>query len=169
VTTKDFLKHTCKTVGQPKPAKHFSLFGRKAMTFYLGKLKYEIMCVQTLQFKEIKRETGTRGRFYLLYPFNSLRQCFLAQSIPPLVRMTRYLCCKDNIHVSSLYRIIRNESRTKVTQGFEVKKLETVEEVNEEISRFELLFVCSQDFEKWILDENSINDQKGGTKSDSSS
>jgi hypothetical protein len=69
--------------------------------------------------------------------------------------MTRYLCCKDNIHVSSLYRILRNESRTKVTQGFEVKKLETVEEVNEEISRFELLFVCSQDFEKWMLDENS--------------
>jgi hypothetical protein len=126
------------------------------MTFFLGKLPYEIMCVPTLPFKEIKRESGTRGSYYLLYPFNSLRQRFLAQSIPPLVRMTRNLCRKDNIRVSSLYRILTKESRKDSTQGFKVKKLETVEEVNEEISRFELLFVCSQDFEKWVLDESSV-------------
>jgi hypothetical protein len=131
------------------------------MTFYLGKIKYEILCVPTLQFKEIKRENGTRGSFYLLYAYNSLRQCFLAQSIPPLVRMARYICCLDKIHVSSLYRIIRQECRKNITQGFKVKKMESVQEVNEEISRFELLYVCSQDFDRWILDENSVerNDQ----------
>lgn len=129
------------------------------MSFLVGRLKYEIMCVPTLKFKEIKRENGTRGSFYLVWAFNSFRQCFLAQSVPPLLTMVRQVCDRGNLYCSSFYRILRKEAKGCITQGFKIKKMDSLEELNLEISRFELLFVCSQDFHRWVLEESSVKNK----------
>jgi hypothetical protein len=53
---------------------------------------------------------------------------------------------------------MRKEAKKLSTQGFEIKKCEGIEELNKELARFELIFVCSQDFEKWVLEEDALSD-----------
>jgi hypothetical protein len=61
-----------------------------------------------------------------------------------------------NLYHSSFYRILRGETRSHKTRGFEIKKLHSVDELNELLARFELLFCCSQDLFLWHVDEMSL-------------
>jgi hypothetical protein len=127
---------------------------RRKMSFQLGNRSYSIMCVPGLRFEEIEKETGTRGSLYVAWDSKSYKQCFLAQSVPPLLLMLGQIC-KKKFHSSSFYRIMRKETKKLSTGGFEIKKCCDILELNQELARFELIFVCSQDFEKWIVEEGS--------------
>jgi hypothetical protein len=94
----------------------------------------------------------------------SFREAFVAQTVPPLIKLVSKL---TNIkHASSsFYRILRNESRKPYSKGFRIKKLLSVEELNEFLEEFELLIVCSMDLDKWEVDPDSVQEDKDGSPS----
>jgi hypothetical protein len=123
--------------------------------FQVGIRAYSIVFCQCLQFRAIGKEYGTRGHLYIAWAHNSLRQCFVAQSVPALIEMIREVC-GIKLYCSAFYRVVRGLTRHPKTRGFQILKARTVAELNEQLARFELLFCCSQDFEKWVVDETSL-------------
>jgi hypothetical protein len=124
-------------------------------TLQLGDRLYHILCVPSLRFKEIKKEWGTQGKLYVIWANNCFRQCFVGQSVPPLVAMVRKVCALS-LHSSSLYRILRGLAKKPSTHNFKIVNVTSVEELNEQVARFELLFCCSQDMHRWVVDEASL-------------
>jgi hypothetical protein len=125
-------------------------------------MTYEAICVPRVRFEAIHKETGTRGFLYVVWC--SFREAFVAQTIPPLIKLVSKL---TNIkHASSsFYRILRNESRKPYSKGFRIKKLLSVQELNQFLDQFELLFVCSMDLDKWEVDPDSVQEDKDGSPS----
>lgn len=121
------------------------------MEFDVGRCRYQILMTPRVKFKEILKEPGTRGNFYALTP--GFRQCFLAQSMPPLIAMIRQIS-GIKLHTSTFYRIVRGEARHAPRSGFKFKHFprSSVEEINAFLQDFELLIVCSQNLDLWILD-----------------
>lgn len=124
-------------------------------SFQIGRCTYTILCVPSLRFKEVEKEHGTRGNLYIVWAHNCFRQCFVAQSVPPIVKMI-WEVCKLRLFCSSFYRVLRGQTKKPITRNFEILKVETVEELNEHLSRFEMLFCCSQDLNLWVVDETSL-------------
>jgi hypothetical protein len=79
--------------------------------------------------------------------------------MPPLAKMITTLT-NQKMYASSLYRILRGCTRKSHTKGFWIKELPSVEELNNFVQRFELLFVCSMDLDSWIVDEDSVAQEK---------
>ena len=112
-----------------------------------------------VRFQAIHKETGTRGHLYVVWC--SFREAFVAQTIPPLVKLVTKLTGLT-VYSSSYYRILRKESRKPCSKGFYIKQLPSVEELNQFLEGFELLIVCSMDLHKWELDPDSVQEDKDG-------
>jgi hypothetical protein len=122
-------------------------------SFEVGRCSYRILCVSSLCFREIYKEEGTRGLLYAAWACHNA--AFVAQSVPPLTKMIFQVSGK-RVYSSSFYRILRKVSQKGHTKGFHIEKLASVQELNEVLSKFDMLFVCSMDFEKWVVDETSV-------------
>ena len=122
-------------------------------------MSYEAICVPRVRFQAIRKEKGTRGHLYVVWC--SFREAFIAQTIPPLIKLLAKLTGLT-VHSSSYYRILRKESRKPCSKGFYIKQLLSVEELNQFLDQFELLIVCSMDLHKWELDPDSVQEDKDG-------
>jgi hypothetical protein len=60
------------------------------------------------------------------------------------------------LYFSSFYRVLKNLTKKHMTRNFEIRRVETVEQLNEQLSRFEIMFCCSQDLDQWVVDETSF-------------
>jgi hypothetical protein len=125
-------------------------------------MPYETICVPRLRFQEIHKEWGTRGNLYVVWC--SFREAFVAQTLPPLISVVSKLT-NLKIHVSSFYRILRLEARKQISKGIRVKQLSSLQELNEFLEGFELLIVCTQDLHKWVVDPDSVQEEKDGNQS----
>ena len=94
--------------------------------------------------------------------WRSFREAFIAQTLPPLLRMVAKLT-NMKLTVSSFYRVLRDMTKKPSSKGFHIKKLFSVDELNQFLEQFELFIVCSMDFYKWELD--SFQENKDGSPS----
>jgi hypothetical protein len=123
-------------------------------------MSYETICVDRVCFRSIRKETGTRGHLYVVWC--SFREAFVAQTVPPLVKVVARLT-NLKFSPSAFYRILRGEARKPCSKGFHIKKCSSVDELNQFLEGFELLIVCSMDLDKWELDPDSVQEGKDGS------
>jgi hypothetical protein len=125
-------------------------------------MSYEAICVSRVRFLAIQRENGTRGQLYVVW--RSYREAFIAQTLPPLIKLVTKLT-NVKLATSSFYRILRAQTRKPYSKGFCIKNLPSFEELNQFLEQFERLIVYSMDFDKWELDPVSFQENKDGSPS----
>jgi hypothetical protein len=71
------------------------------------------------------------------------------------------------LHASTSYRLSRGLSKKAPRNGFGFKYFPTrsVEEINDFLAQFELFIVCSQNLDLWVLDPDSVQEDKDGSAS----
>ena len=153
MAAQDFAQQICTAAGQPEKD-HF--LQRKT------KMTYETICVPRLCFQAVRKETGTRGHLYVVW--HSFREAFVAQTVPPLIKLVTKLT-HLKLSSSSFYRILRSEAKKPSSKGFHIKRLPSVQELNEFLQGFELLIICSMDLDKWEIEPDTIQEERNGSSS----
>ena len=102
---------------------------------------YIIPCPSTVRLINISKERGTHGACYMLWETEGRKPAWVGQSIPALVRSINEKAIthpSKRLHASSLYRLLRRESRKTVHKHYSCLKFSRIQidELNDFISQF---------------------------------
>ena len=122
------------------------------MIFECGEFTWLTVVTTPLRFASILKEAHSHGQVYLAWESSSV---WISQSIPALRCMIQLLA-HMKMHASSLYSILRGETRKSRTKRWTIQKPphSDVEKINEAIAQASLMMVCTKDKDLWILDQS---------------
>ena len=109
-----------------------------------------VCCPGEVRFAQISKERQTLSRIYALYRDDSNHTVWLGQSLSQLMPLLREHS-RLIVHLSSGYRILRGECKSRRHNGFAVERLEDARHVNELLDRVrpKMLAVVLRDPDKW--------------------
>ena len=100
-----------------------------------------------LEFSAIGKEVSTQGKLYI--GFDNLRTVAFVSQSAPLIPIALHRKTNIVVHLSSLYRVVREEQSHFVRKGWKVKKYHRsdLEEFNRFIQDFSILYFVSKNLD----------------------
>ena len=105
-----------------------------------------------VQLTWVEKEWMTQGRIYCVWEVDMQTPCWISQSLPAIVAaINRGLCKEKRLHVSSLYRLLRGETRSKMHKNhlLSTYKRKGVDRLNEHMRKFPSCKFVTKDVTSW--------------------
>ena len=105
-----------------------------------------------VQLTLVEKEWMTQGWIYCVWDVDMQTPCWISQSLPAIVAaINRGFCKEKRLHVSSLYRLLRGETRSKMHKNhlLSTYKRKDVDQLNEHMRKFPSCKFVTKDVTSW--------------------
>lgn len=127
---------------------------------------YVVQTTQQVQLLQVGKERGTHGHIYVLWHSVAPGPCWVGQSVPALVAIINWrgiLTCAQNLHASSVYRILRLESRKRVHKQYAIERYDrgNLALINAKLQAFTSVIYVTKNPDQWNCTiPSSVYDRK---------
>lgn len=126
---------------------------------------YAIPVPPTIQLLEVLKETSTHGSLYSLFECEERSNLFIGQSIPALTKAINskaIVIPEKRLHCSSLYRVLRSESKKTSHKNWKVTKYNRneIDKINTLMKKFPGVIFISKTPELWKTLNNATTDDE---------
>ena len=105
-----------------------------------------------VQLTWVEKEWMVQGRMCCVWEIDMQTPCWISQSLPAIVAaINRGLCKEKHLHVSSLYRLLRGETRSDMHKNhlLSTYKRKDVDQLNEHMRKFPSCKFVTKDVTSW--------------------
>ena len=129
-------------------------------------MRHVVRVPSDVQLTLVEKEWMTQGWIYCVWEVDMQTPCWISQSLPAIVAaINRGLCKEKHFHASSLYRLLRGETRSKMHKNHLLPtcKRKGVDQLNELMHKFPSCKFVAKDVTSWKARRNGGEKATGRT------